>query len=90
MTSLQILGSAGNIAFAWACVPTAWRTLRAGKSIGTPIGLAWNIWIACALFYAYTFLSYRGDILVWIGGAVEITAHSLVIWLHYFPRNRRT
>lgn len=85
---VSLLGIAGNLAFAVACVPTAWRTWRAGKSIGTPVGLAWNIFVACLLFYSYTAIQYVSDPLVYIGGAVEITCYAVVLWYHYFPSRK--
>jgi hypothetical protein len=69
-------------------VPTAIQTIRKGKSIGTPIGLAWNIWIACMFFYGYTILAYTQDPLVWVCGVIEIACYSGVIWYHYFPRQQ--
>lgn len=83
---IQLLGIAGNIAFGWACIPTAWATMKAGHSIGTPIGLAWNIFLACCLFYGYTLLQYTYDPILWICGLVEITSYGIVIWFHYRPR----
>ena len=87
MTNLNaLLGVAGTLAFAWACVPTAWRTFRAGRSIGTPVGLAWNIWIACLLFYGYLIAQYGFDPFLLACTIAEVLSYSVVIWLHYFPR----
>jgi hypothetical protein len=80
-----LLGVLGNLAFAYACVPTAWRTWRAKRSIGTPIGLAWNIMTACLLFYSYVLLAHGYDLLVAICGAVEVLSYLVVIWFNYFP-----
>lgn len=83
---LKLLGIAGNLLFAYACLPTAWVTWRAGRSIGTPIGLSINIWAACVTFYAYTVGTYGFDPMIWVCGGVEIAAYSVVIFYHYFPR----
>lgn len=83
---LQLLGLAGTLAFVWGCVPTAWQTWRAGKSIGTPVGLAWNILIACLLFYSYTLITFGFN---WIIGGcsfIEVAAYAVVLWYHYFPQ----
>jgi len=86
---INIIGTLGNLGFAYACLPTAWKTFKAGKSIGVPVSLAWNIWVSCLLFYSYTFLSYTDDILVWIGGMVEISSYTVVLWYHYLPRRTK-
>jgi hypothetical protein len=83
---LWLLGVTGNIAFAYACLPTAWSTWRAGKSIGTPVGLAWNILIACLLFYGYMLGRYGLDPFLLVCSATEIGAYGVVIRYHYFPR----
>jgi uncharacterized protein with PQ loop repeat len=83
---IDLLGIGGNIAFAWACLPTAYKTFKAKQSIGTPIGLAWNILIACLLFYGYTLLNYTYDPLVWVCGVIEILCYSIVIYYHYLGR----
>lgn len=85
-----IIGMLGTLAFAYACVPTAWATWKAGRSIGTPVILAWNILIACILFYAYFLLAHGLDWLVIICGLIEIAAYGVVIWYHYFPKGIAT
>ena len=83
---IDLIGIAANIAFMVACLPTAVETIKTGRSIGTPIGLALNIMIACLLYYTYTFFSYAHDPLVWFSGVLEVPCYSAVIWYHYFPR----
>lgn len=85
---LVVLGTLGNVAFAWACLPTAIATVRAGKSIGTPVGLAWNILIACLLFYGYMLLAYGLDPFLLACSCMETVAYGIVIWYHYLPRVR--
>lgn len=82
---IWLLGILGNIAFAYACVPTAWATFKAGKSVGTPVALAWNILIACVLFYSYVLLQHGMDWLVLTCCLIELGAYGIVIWFHYFP-----
>ena len=50
--------------------------------------LAWNILVACLLFYGYLLLTYGVDLLVALCGGVEITAYAVVLWFNYFPRTR--
>lgn len=80
------LGVLSNAAWALACVPTAYKTVRAGKSVGTPIGLAWNIFIACWIFYIYITLKSGPILLVLSSGLTEIVCYGLILWYHYFPR----
>lgn len=87
MSLLKVFGVIGNILFGVAAWPAAWRTLRAGHSIGTPVSLAWTIELACFTFYAYVLGTYGADPLVVTTFLTETTAWSILLWYHYFPRN---
>lgn len=82
---VDLCGILGTVGFGWACAPTAYRTLRARRSIGTPIDLSWNILLACFFMYAYVLMRNRFDWLVFSAGFVEVVAYSIVIYYHYFP-----
>jgi hypothetical protein len=85
-TLLKLSGLIGNILFGVAAWPTAWRTLRTGKSVGTPISLAWTIEIACFTFYAYVLGTYGADPMVLSTFFTETTAWTIILWYHYRPR----
>lgn len=83
---LDICGVIGNVGFGVGCLPTAWRTARAGRSIGTPVSLAWTLSIACLTFYIYLLGTYGWSPFIGIIGAVETVSWTTVLWFHYFPR----
>ena len=85
---LTACGLVGNLCFGLGCVPTAYRTLVAGKSVGTPVSLAWLLTSACATFYTYLLGTYGWNWLTGPLGVVETAAWAIVLILHYFPSPR--
>jgi hypothetical protein len=84
---LNGLGLIGNVAFGIACVPTAYKTVKVGKSIGTPVSLAWTLATACTCFYIYMVGTYGWNPMVWCVGLIETICYIIVLKYHYFPRS---
>jgi len=83
---LQACGVVGNLAFGFGCIPTAFKTLLAGKSIGTPVSLAWTLSTACLTFYTYMLGTYGLDPFIIFIGIIETFCWLTVLRYHYFPR----
>lgn len=81
---IRLLGIIGGLCFAYCGVPTALKTWRAGKSIGTPISVAWMIFLGAVAMYAYLTASYGFDWLLTVNYGVEAFSWLIVVWYHYF------
>jgi len=86
MTLLQIIGFSGGGAFAFAAVPAAIATIRAGQSIGTPISAAWAIFLGCVLLYTYLTGLHGFDLILTATYGIETASWATIIWFHYRPR----
>ena len=83
---IQLLGVIGGILFAYAGVPSAIATIKAGKSIGVPILTALLIFFGTIFLYAYLFLSYGFDLVLTINYTIEALSWGVIIKYHYFER----
>jgi hypothetical protein len=89
LTVVSALAILGGACFAYCGVPAAIATVRAGKSVGTPISVAWAIFVGAIAMYGYLFLSYGFDLLIAINYVVEALSWGLIVSYHYFPRTSR-
>lgn len=90
MTLLSLVGLLGGVCFAYCGVPTAWRTARSGRSIGTPVSVAWMIFLGGILMYYYLTAAHGFDPILAVNYGVEIASWAVVVWFHYRPRVRET
>lgn len=86
MSPVALLGAIGGIAFACCGVPVAWATLRAGKSVGTPVSIALFCILGSLATYAYLLLTYGFNPLLTANYSVEFATWAVVAWYHFFPR----
>jgi len=86
MNLLSIIGLLGGFCFAYCGVPAAWATIRAGKSIGTPVTIAWMIAAGTILMYTYLFTLYGFNPVLTVNYAVEGLSWTIIVWYHYNPR----
>ena len=82
---LTVLGVLGGFAFAFAAVPQAVATWRAGKSLGTPPSIAWAIFVGCICLYAYLTGTHGFDLLLTLVYGVETISWATLLWFNYFP-----
>jgi hypothetical protein len=87
---LSLLGLLGGALFAWAAVPASIATVRAGKSIGVPVGLAWAITLGTVLMFAYLTLRNGLDWVLVVNYGVEFVSWAVILRYHYLPRCART
>lgn len=86
MTLIDFIGAAGAVLFATACFPMAWKTVKIGKSIGTPAATVWTFVGA-----TFSFGVYLGAKVGWYEVPTiliysEFLCWSTALWYHYFPR----
>ena len=86
MSLLQIVGLTGGFCFAYCGVPAAWATWRAGRSIGTPVSVAWMITAGGVLMYTYLTALHGFDPVLAINYSVETLSWATIVKYHYFPR----
>jgi hypothetical protein len=79
----KLFGLIGGLCFAYCGVPAAYKTVKAGKSIGTPISIAWMITIGAVAMYSYLLLTYGFDTLLAINYFVEAASWGTIVWYHY-------
>lgn len=80
---LELLGLFGGFCFAYCGVPTMIRTIRAGKSIGTPADVAWFIFLGGVCMYSYLLLKFGFDIILAINYTIEIISWGVILLYHY-------
>ncbi len=83
---LSLIGLLGGFCFAYCGVPAAWATWRAGRSVGTPVAVAWMIAAGGVLMYTYLTALHGFDAILTVNYAVEVLSWLVVIWYHYRPR----
>jgi hypothetical protein len=83
---LEIIGLLGGFCFAYAGVPAAIATIRKGASIGTPVLIAWAIFIGTLLMYTYLFGKFGLDWIVSINYFIEAVSWGVILKYHYFPK----
>lgn len=84
---LYLLGLLGGMCFAYAGVPSALATFKAGKSIGIPISTALLIFSGTILLYAYLYLSYGFDWILTLNYSIEAISWGVIVRYHYWERN---
>ena len=85
---IEIVGLIGGALFAYAAVPAAIQTIKVGKSIGTPILIAWAIFLGSIIMYAYLKTKYGFDWVLTINYTVETFSWLIIVCYHYFPRKK--
>src|ERR1051326_5392561 len=83
--ALDILGFAGNVGYASACVPMAWDTWRKGSDIGNSALTILTFTIANYCFATYLFGTF-GVRWPYFLLVLEAICWSIALWYHYFPR----
>lgn len=84
---IKLLGILGGLCFSYCGIPTAYLTHRAGKSIGTPVSVAWMIFLGALFMYGYLLGSYGFDLILTANYLIEAASWGLIVYFHYRPRN---
>lgn len=82
---LELLGLVAGACFAGCGIPTMFKTIKLGKSIGTPIDIAWLIFIGGITMYTYLYLKFGFDWVLAFNYTIEIISWGVIVKYHYFP-----
>lgn len=80
MTTLQLLGLAGGSLFAYAAVPQAIRTVRAGRHLGVPLDIACAIFAGTLVMYGYLHAAHGFDWVIAVNYAVEALSWGVLLF----------
>jgi hypothetical protein len=80
---VKVLGILGGLFFCYCGVPTCIRTVRAGKSLGTPVDIAWMILLGSIAMWLYMTCQYGMDIILSINYGIEALSWGIITWYHY-------
>lgn len=83
---IDLIGAAGSILFATACVPVAWATWRLGRSVGTPVSTVWTFVLATLLFTIYLAAKVGVTQIPTVLLFIEFVCWGVALKFHYFPR----
>lgn len=77
---LKLLGLLGGLIFAYAAVPSAVRTLRARRHLGTPVGISLAVFVGTVVMYSYLFLAHGFDWVLTVNYSVEAASWAVLLW----------
>lgn len=84
MHTIQILGLLAGSLFAYAAVPQAIRTIRAGKHLGTPTDLILAIFFGTITMYSYLRATTGFDWVVAVNYSVEGLSWGVLLFYRAF------
>jgi len=76
---LELVGLASGALFSYAAVPSAFRTIKHGHSLGTPLDLSLCVFSGIALMATYLFLKNGFDWVLALGYGVEMLSWFVLI-----------
>lgn len=82
----KLLGLLGGICFGYCGVPTSYSTIKQGRSVGTPISIAWMILLGSIFMYSYLALMYGFDLILTVNYSIEAISWGIIVYYHYLPR----
>lgn len=86
MGALEIFGLFAGACFGYAAVPAAWRTVRAGKHLGTPLDIILAIFGGTILMYAYLTAAHGFDWVLTTNYSVEAASWGVLLFYRLFRR----
>jgi len=86
----ELLGIIGTLLLVSSGIPTAYRTYKAGKSIGTPISIAWMVVLGLKFMFAYLYFQYGFNLLIAGSYLIQILSWEVIIYYHYKGLNYGT
>lgn len=87
MTALELFGLCAGACFGYAAVPAAYRTVRAGKHLGTPLDIIVTIFTGTVLMYTYLTLSHGFDWVLAVNYSVEALSWGVLLWYRLLRRS---
>jgi len=84
MAPLPLLGLIAGAFFAYAAVPAALRTLRAGKHLGTPLDIIVTIFLGTLLMFSYLTLAYGFNWVLALNYTIEALSWGTLLFYRLF------
>lgn len=84
MNLLPILGLLSGACFAWAAVPSAFRTFKAGKTLGTPLDIMVTIFVGTLLMFTYLTAAHGFDWVLAVNCTVEAASWGVLLYYRLF------
>jgi hypothetical protein len=83
---LSLLGIIGGILFAYAAMPAAIRTIKAGYSLGTPVDLSLAVCTGTVVQYVYLLLSYGFSTVLFVNYLVGFACWAILLFYGVFKK----
>lgn len=87
MNAVQVFGLVGGSLFAYAAVPQAVRTIRAGKHLGTPVDIILTIFLGTITMYSYLYLTRGFDWVLAVNYSIEASSWGVLLAYWIFRRS---
>ena len=84
---LSLLGLLGGILFAAAALPATIRTIKAGKSLGTPVDISFVVCLGTVVQYVYLLLSYGFSWVLFVNYLVGFVCWVILLYFGVFKKN---
>jgi hypothetical protein len=84
MTLTSILGLVGNALFIYSAAPELYRTIRAGKALGTPMDLILTICLGMITMWIYTFLKNGFDLILALNYGIQAFVWFILLYYRLF------
>jgi len=83
---LALLGLIAGSLFAYAGVPAAVRTVRAGKQLGTPLDIIVAIFLGTIIMYSYLTIRNGFDWVLVLNYGIECLSWGVLLYYGIFKR----
>jgi hypothetical protein len=87
MIWIKLLGLIGGSLFAYAAVPQALATVRAGRHLGTPLNIMVPIFLGTVVMYTYLYTSWGFDWVLTVNYVIEAASWAVLLFYRLF-RNK--
>ena len=84
---LSLLGLIGGALFAFAALPAVIRTIKAGKSLGTPVDISLVICLGTVVQYLFLLLSYGFSTVLFCNYLAGFVCWVILLYYGVFKKN---
>lgn len=86
MNLIQLFGLIGGSFFAYAAVPQAVRTIKAGKHLGTPLDIMLSIFLGTIIMYTYLQITRGFDWVIAVNYSIESMSWGVLLYYRLFRK----
>jgi len=84
---IYLLGIIGGLLFAYAALPAAVRTIKAGHTLGTPLDISFVVCLGTVVQYVYLLLSYGFNFLLFCNYLVGFVCWAILLFYGVFKKH---